>query len=416
MRKKILCAIISVVMLAGVMTGCGSSKGDTIEKGDTVEKVEESIMTQIIPGESTADELENYLQGKGVVWENNTKGQPRNCTNSDYFLGHEAKFSEFKYANEKVYAYRVEVVFKNVDDYKTGLNEIKGYFEKMGTGITGYNDDEGADKEPIKCYLLEDENDYYTAVLPWVGTYDKVQGDYYNSILKFVYYRVDKNNQAEETVLWKDKDGNSYSPKFDKSGGKSANSADSTELSHKADNDMTAWKQAYIDYINKMYERVGAGDFKDCEVTSYKFVDINTDGQPELCLVQGGRNQEYILLNYTKSKDVQVINSMHTGSSYGGNTIIDNYKSTGTARDYVYSYNSSTGEFDRVFYGKYGYNQNNTAKTNNYRFVGLDNSETKTTKEEYEGKLKEAKGNTEFTPLGDGFSSDDVITAIKNYK
>lgn len=52
----------------------------------------------------------------------------------------------------------------------------------------------------------------------------------------------------------------------------------------------------------------------------------------------------------------------------------------------------------------------------NYCFVGLDNSETKTTKEEYEVKLKEAKGNTEFTPLGDGFLSDDVITAIKNYK
>lgn len=223
MRKKILCAIMSAVMIVGALTGCGSSSGDTSKE------TEESIMTQIIPGESTADELESYLQNKGIVWENNTKGQPQNCTNTDYFLGHEAQFSDFDYANGKVYAYRVEVAFKNVDDYKTGLNETKEYFKKRGTGITGYNDDDGGDKEPIKCYLLEDETDYYTAVLPWVSTYDEVEGDYYNSILKFVYYRVDKHNKAEETVLWKDEDGNSYTTKFDKASGKSVNYRESTE-------------------------------------------------------------------------------------------------------------------------------------------------------------------------------------------
>ena len=246
---------MSVIMAVGTLVGCGSSSGGTSKK------VKESIMTQIIPGESTADELENYLQDKGVVWENNNNGQPGDCTNSDYFLGHEAYFGQFDYYKDTIYEYQIQVAFKDVDDYKTGLNEIKEYFEKMGTGITGYNDDEGADKEPIKCYLLEDETNYYTAVMPWTETID--DNNYYNTTIVLYYYRVDKHHKAGETALWKDSDGNSYTTKFDKANGKSVNSTestesvkregstesiyreDSTEVSQQENSNLTAGKQVY---------------------------------------------------------------------------------------------------------------------------------------------------------------------------
>lgn len=388
MRKKILCVAMTVIMAVGTLVGCGSSSGGTSKK------VEESIMTQIIPGESTADELEKYLQDKGVTWENDKNGKPEDCTNTDYFLGHEAQFFDFDYYKDTIYEYQIQVAFKDVNDYKTGLNEIKEYFEKMGTGITGYNDDEGADKEPIKCYLLEDETDYYTAVMPWTKTID--DNNYYNTTIVLYYYRVDKNNEAGETVLWKDKDGNSYITKFDKANGKSVNSIESKESIN-----MPVWKQAYIDYINGLKGKVDG----------YQFVDINSDGQPELVIWYEYNETEGALLNYTKSGNIQPIPLNICGALfYSDNKCMQSVNWQGKFTDCVYAYNSSTGEFDKIFYGEYDYNSN-TGISNNYSF-GIQGLK-QTTKEEYESKLKEAKGNIDFVYLE--YQIDyDIDTALQN--
>ena len=47
MKKKILCAIMSAVMVVGTLVGCGS----------TSKKVESTILTELTPGVSTKDDV-----------------------------------------------------------------------------------------------------------------------------------------------------------------------------------------------------------------------------------------------------------------------------------------------------------------------------------------------------------------------
>ena len=414
MRKKILCAIMSSIMVVGALAGCGSSSEDTSKK------VEESIMTQIIPGESTADELEKYLQDKSVTWESDKNGEPRDCTNTDYFLGHEAQFSEFDYKNGIVYSYRVEVAFKNVDDYKTGLNEIKEYFEKMGTGITGYNDDEGADKEPINCYLLKDETDYYTVVMPWVSTYDEVEGDYYNSILKFVYYRVDKNNEAGETFLWKDKDGNSYTTKFDKASDKSVNfrdstesikREDSTEVSKETNNNIYAWKQTYIDYFNNSNLKVLDSEFIDTD---------NKDIHLLACSIDNGA-VEGKLFYINKKNEVTEIAKYNLNredvryNKYGCISILR----TPTLYDSsfgVYEYDANLGSYSKTYEGFAALDQDRFLKDGAMKYNCKING-NECDYESYQIERNTYENGTGFFPirLSEVSIGVSVIDTIKNY-
>ena len=401
MKKKILCVIMSAVMLTGLVIGCGSSDKNYLAKSD--KESTESIMAEIIPGKSTVEELENYLQENGVIWENNANGEPDKCSNTDYFLGHEAQFSEFTYKKGIVYSYRVDVSFNDVNDYKKGLEEIKEYFEKMGTGITGYNDDEGGDKEPIKCYLLEDETDHYTAVMPWVSTYDEVEGKYYNSILQFVYYRVDKNNVAGEVVLWNDKDGNSYTTKFDKA------KADQIENTESATGTIVTtlqgtsdWRQTYIEYFNKLDSTVGG----------YQIIDINNDGYPEIFYYCGdGRQTEAVFLHIDIKGNLNIYKAAaHGGDQYGFSYNSNMLKCEISENEYkkciYYKYDKDTRSYNVVFDGQCDKASGSTPAKYYINDAEVSN-------EQYVTESKRAAGDAKYNLPS--YYTNDIVSAIKNY-
>ena len=56
MRKKILCAIMSAVMVVGALTGCGG-------------KAKSTILTEITPWESKAEDVEAYLKDHNLTYE-----------------------------------------------------------------------------------------------------------------------------------------------------------------------------------------------------------------------------------------------------------------------------------------------------------------------------------------------------------
>lgn len=227
MKRRIVSMLLCMSMAASVLAGCGGdSNGNDVESTEEwrdfeVEvkfnkKVKDSILTNIVVGKSTASDVKAYLREKACTYDTNKYGYPDWCTNTDYFLGHEAQFRNFCYIENTdiVYGYSVRVAFKDVDDYKSGITEIRDYFDTMSVGVSGYND--GSMDEPIKSYLIADEEDYYIFVSPWITTYEETDAAYYNTYLTFGYVYVDKDNGAGIGVEWKDEDGKDYVPKLER--------------------------------------------------------------------------------------------------------------------------------------------------------------------------------------------------------
>ena len=437
MIKKILCAIMSAIMVVGSLTGCGSSSGDTSKETsketsveDRTNELEQTVLTQITPGKSKVDDVKAFLKSQGVTFSANSSYI--SGTTFGLFLEHECNYEEFEFdKEEKITSYGVEIGFEDAKDYSHSYQEISDYVEKLSLGVTGeVNDDEDVEGvtewgteegEKLSTYYLVDDSDDYMTIIEF-SAFSNFYKDWdgYNTLIAIEYTYIPKKNIKPSDSdgiynwVWKDKNGKEYTPKVIKNIQKNKGNdledstesiyrEDSTEASQQENSDMSAWKQAYIDYINGL----------DGKVTGYKFVDVNSDGQPELCIeYTGGIDAE--LLNYTKSGDVQSISAMHADSefAYGDGKIVDGIMRTGVASDRVYSYNSSTGEFDVIFNGQY--NGYDTDTPNNY-CLGTQNMEQmeQVTKEEYESKLKEARGNTEYTWLWGDFLTDDVIAAIQ---
>ena len=108
MKKKILCAIVSAVMAVGTLAGCGSSSSnpssDTADKdNDKSSKVEQTILTELIPGETTAEETRKWFQDNGLDTETDYNWQPAFADNeipylsksSDTFLGYKCFYVRF---------------------------------------------------------------------------------------------------------------------------------------------------------------------------------------------------------------------------------------------------------------------------------------------------------------------------------
>ena len=90
MKKRILCAIMSAVMVVGMMTGCGSSSEDTSSKSSGVTKkveVEDSVLTKLTPGKSTKEDVEEFLDDNNFTY--GEASDHINVKNTGLFLGYE---------------------------------------------------------------------------------------------------------------------------------------------------------------------------------------------------------------------------------------------------------------------------------------------------------------------------------------
>lgn len=218
MKKKILCLAMSVIMMVGVMTGCGSSSSnpssDTVDKdNDKSSKVEQTILTELIPGETTAEETKKWFQDNALVTETDgywgayftDNGIPSSSKSSDTFLGYKCFYTLFDYVDsldsKKDYeagledktlkGYTIFVTFTDRDDFKAGKEKIEEYVNSLS--------DTKATNEYINSdtsILIKDKDKYATRVDIKImdletASYNDCDGlttgDYYDTVLAVTY-------------------------------------------------------------------------------------------------------------------------------------------------------------------------------------------------------------------------------------
>lgn len=199
MKKKILCAIVSAVMVVGALAGCGSS--NTSMKKD---KVESSIFTEITPGKSTREDLKKYYDNNGITYD----ADSCKMTNTDIFLGHEYYVEST--GGENLSSYAIKIAFKDAEDYKNGVSEIDDYFKSMSLGVTAIVKD---GDYTYHYFLVEDNDDYMTCLKYYPKTYEANEDGYYNTLIKAEYRSFDHNTGDLDDIKWKDSKGNKYTPK-----------------------------------------------------------------------------------------------------------------------------------------------------------------------------------------------------------
>ena len=400
MRKKILCLAISMIMAVGALTGCDSSSGSTSKK------VESTILTEITPGKSTGKDCIKYFDTNGFTYDSDDK-KPQKTTNSGLFLGHEYVVGiDYVGESDVVRAYHLKIAFKDVEDYKNGLSEIDDYFKSISLGITAMHKSEDGNYT-YHCFLVEDNDDYITWLNYYPKTYEDADG-YYNTVIRVDYVYTDNNiGVLDNNIKWKDSKGNKYTPKYIRNSISSTEAMESTESIKREDsteisketNNMQAWKQAYIDYM----------DNNVSNLSDYKYIleDVNSDNIPELLLYSSSssdRNFYYI----NKNNEVKSIAFSHGYASadndylyvYGGNT--------GVYYDKVCQYDEN-GDYMPIFDGRYeDYISDDTVS---YKYYIGDNIEV--SEEEYGRRLSSYQDMKSFDE--DDSNQGDVISAIQNY-
>lgn len=190
MKKKILCAIVSAVMAVGTLVGCSSSSSnpssDTVDKdNDKSSKVEQTILTELIPGETTAEETKKWFQDNDIITETDGGWKAEFTDNfipyyskaADTFLGYNCYYGNFQYVNEHedrendasfagldddtITRYSIFVVFKDRDDFKEGKKKIENYVKSLSSTKAVHDADTYGDKASI---LIKDEDKYATEI------------------------------------------------------------------------------------------------------------------------------------------------------------------------------------------------------------------------------------------------------------
>lgn len=218
MKKKILCVIVSAVMVLGTLVGCGSSSSnpssDTVDKdNDKSSKVEQTILTELIPGETTAEETKKWFQDNALVTETDgywgayftDNGIPSSSKSSDTFLGYKCFYTLFDYVgslgSKKDYetgledktlkGYTIFVTFTDRDDFKAGKEKIEEYVNSLS--------DTKATNEYINSdtsILIKDKDKYATRVDIKITDLETASyndcdglttGDYYDTVLAVTY-------------------------------------------------------------------------------------------------------------------------------------------------------------------------------------------------------------------------------------
>lgn len=203
MKKKILCAIMSAVMVVGTLVGCGSSSSnpssDTADKdNDKSSKVEQTILTELIPGETTAEETKKWFQDNGLATETNGNWQPAFADNeipylsksSDTFLGYKCFYVRFDYVgtdgakeyyeagldDETLSSYKVCVTFKDREDYKAGKEKIEEYIKSLSsTKAVQVGRDGNVEDSTI---LIKDKDKYATMIISDVKDLTWISNNY----------------------------------------------------------------------------------------------------------------------------------------------------------------------------------------------------------------------------------------------
>ena len=219
MRKKILCVAMTVIMVVGTLVGCGSSSGGTSKK------VESTILTEITPGVSTKDDAISFLNSHNMTYKIDYDTFLHG-TNTDIILGHEYGLAEayidgynevrdLGLGKDILDYYKLKIAFKDVEDYKKGVEEIEKYVTKLSTGVTYTDTKRGVSSQ----YYLIDDKDYPLVISITPNTYEEMEDGYYNTMLFVVYWIPEDASEYD----WKDAKGNSYTLKC------SANNTSSTE-------------------------------------------------------------------------------------------------------------------------------------------------------------------------------------------
>lgn len=443
MRKKILCAAMTMVMIVGVLSGCGKkndykntekekvteSVTDVVAETEAVtESIEEkdeylTIDTSTICSRELHDFFELYLRC-WIDWsfksgKLNTGGnaQPTSIKNmmthtgvvgaftssngmrivSDYkeddfsglsynnLLDFTSPFSDYPTVN---YSCSVSCLESNFSSfrYKEGTDAVLKMFVKVNYNLSAGGNSN--DKSDLFAIELVDSADNPKE---WLIRYISTASDSFNAIEREKYPDCNYVNNNGAAI------DDQYYFTADKLINEDKEIVDTSN--------MTGWKKEYINYIYGL----------DDKVTGYKFLDANSEGEPKL-YIEYAEGTEAELLIYTKGGIVQSISATdnYNEFAYGDGKIVESIMRAGTAAESVYSYNESIDRFDLIFEGTY--DDYDTDTPNNYCLVAQGTGqEERVTKEEYESKLKEARGNTEYTELMGDCLTDDVISAIQNY-
>lgn len=177
---------------------------------------------------------------------------------------------------------------------------------------------------------------------------------------------------------------------------------DSTEISKETNNNMPAWKQAYIDYINGLDEQIDA----------YRLVDINSDNIPEI-YYQYHTKTSAKLLYLNHADEVKTLDAIHASSNFGYNSrgIVDGFTRTGVTTELMYKYDSSKDEYIQIFHGSYtdGIGNNGVKQ---YKINGVE-----VPIDEYITAFNQADLNSEFNNFNEEsmLTSGDIVSAIQNY-
>ena len=174
---------------------------------------------------------------------------------------------------------------------------------------------------------------------------------------------------------------------------------DSTEISKETNNNMPAWKQAYIDYFNN----------SSLDLSEYNYIleDVNSDNIPELFLYNSRINdREFYYVN--KNNEVK---SIEFTKSYiraeNGCVYI-----TGGSQGYYYdsvSQCNANGDYESIFDG---YNEEDlSGDTVSFRYYIGDATEV--SEDEYERKLSAYKDMKSFGE--EDSNQGDIVSAIQNY-
>lgn len=177
---------------------------------------------------------------------------------------------------------------------------------------------------------------------------------------------------------------------------------DSTEISKETNNNMPAWKQAYIDYINGLDEQIDA----------YRLVDINSDNIPEIYYQYNAKTSAKLMyLNH--ADEVKTLDALHASSNFGYNSrgIGDSFTRTGVTTELMYKYDSSKDEYIQIFHGSYtdGIGNNGVEQ---YKINGVE-----VPIDEYITAFNQADLNSEFNNFNEEsmLTSGDIVSAIQNY-
>lgn len=177
---------------------------------------------------------------------------------------------------------------------------------------------------------------------------------------------------------------------------------DSTEISKEINNNMPAWKQAYIDYINGLDEQIDA----------YRLVDINSDSIPEI-YYQYNTKTSAKLMYLNHADEVKTLDAIHASSNFGYNSsgIGDSFTRTGVTTELMYKYDSSKDEYIQIFNGS------STDGIDNNGIKQYEVNGVEVPIDEYITAFNQADLNSEFNNFNEEsmLTSGDIVSAIQNY-